>query len=137
MENFDIVVVGSGSSGLSAALTAAQQGAKVAILEKGDKYGGAGMFGAQGLFSVESKAQKAAEVKYSLRDAFEEIMNYTHHSSNARLTKRILKESAATIDWMKENGLDTELVDNTQEVHQNHPKTYHQYISINSAVLNG
>ncbi|SEN01470.1 fumarate reductase flavoprotein subunit [Ligilactobacillus sp. WC1T17] len=109
----------------------------MAILEKGDKYGGAGMFGVQGLFSVESKAQKAAEVKYSLRDAFEEIMNYTHHSSNARLTKRILKESAATIDWMKENGLDTELVDNTQEVHQNHPKTYHQYISINSAVLNG
>ncbi|BBL27639.1 hypothetical protein LDE03_02020 [Lactobacillus delbrueckii subsp. delbrueckii] len=44
--NFDIVVVGAGASGISAALTASEFGAKVALLEKGDKFGGAGMFGA-------------------------------------------------------------------------------------------
>ncbi|MGZ1183473.1 FAD-dependent oxidoreductase [Lactobacillus delbrueckii subsp. bulgaricus] len=48
--NFDIVVVGAGASGISAALTASECGAKVVLLEKGDKFGGAGMFGAQGLF---------------------------------------------------------------------------------------
>lgn len=128
MEKYDIVVVGAGASGISAALAAAQNGAKVALLEKGDKFGGAGMFGAQGLFAVESEAQKASGEKYSIKDAYEEIINYTHHSSNARMTKKILEKSASTIQWMKDNGLDTELVTNTQEVHQNHPRTYHQFI---------
>ncbi|WP_334333667.1 FAD-dependent oxidoreductase [Companilactobacillus sp. HBUAS59544] len=128
MEEFDVVIVGAGASGISAGLAAAQNGAKVVMLEKGDKFGGAGMFGAQGLFAVESKLQKDAGVKYSLKDAYEEVMNYTHHSSNARLTKAILEKSASTIDWMKENGLETELVTNTQEVHQEHPRTYHQFI---------
>lgn len=79
-------------------------------------------------FAVESRAQKEAGVKYSLKDAYEEIINYTHHSSNALMVKAILEESAATIDWMAESGLETELVTNTQEVHQEHPRTYHQFI---------
>lgn len=128
MEKYDIVVVGAGASGISAALAAAQSGAKVALLEKGDKFGGSGMFGAQGLFAVESAAQKASGEKYSIQDAYEEIINYTHHSSNAKMTKLILEKSASTIQWMKNNGLETELVTNTQEVHQNHPRTYHQFI---------
>lgn len=128
MDNYDIVVVGAGASGISSALAAAQNGAKVALLEKGDKFGGAGMFGAQGLFAVESAAQKASGENYSLEDAYKEIINYTHHSSNARMTKAILEKSASTIQWMKNNGLDTELVTNTQEVHQDHPRTYHQFI---------
>lgn len=128
MEQFDIVVVGAGASGLSAGLAAAQAGAKVALLEKGDKFGGAGMFGAQGLFAVGSKEQEEHGEEYTLKDAFQEVMNYTHHSSNARLTKAILAKSADTIEWMRKNGIDTELVTNTQEVHQNHPRTYHQFI---------
>lgn len=126
--DYDIVVVGAGASGISAALSAAQNGAKVALLEKGDKFGGAGMFGAQGLFAVGSKEQLERGEEYTIKDAYEEIMNYTHHSSNARMTKAILRESADTIEWMRQNGLDTELVTNTQEVHQNHPRTYHQFI---------
>lgn len=128
MEETQIVVIGAGASGISAALTAAQAGAKVVLLEKGDKFGGAGKFGAQGLFAADSKAQREVGVKYSKKDAFEEILNYTHHRSNARMTKAIVDESAATIDWMAENGLATELVSNTQEVHQDHPQTYHQFI---------
>lgn len=128
MKSFDIVVVGAGASGISAGLAAAQAGAKVALLEKGDKFGGAGMFGAQGLFAAESQAQKEAGVNYTVKDAYEEIIDYTHHSANALMVKEIVDKSASTIDWMKENGLDTELVTNTQEVHQDHPRTYHQFI---------
>ena len=128
MKSFDIVVVGAGASGISAGLAAAQAGAKVALLEKGNKFGGAGMFGAQGLFAAESKAQKEAGVDYTVKDAYKEIIDYTHHSANALMVKEIVEKSASTIDWMKENGLDTELVTNTQEVHQDHPRTYHQFI---------
>ncbi|WP_367369505.1 FAD-dependent oxidoreductase [Pediococcus parvulus] len=124
----DVVVVGAGAAGIAAGVTLADAGKQVIMLEKGDKFGGAGMFGAQGLFAVESSQQRAAGVQYSLKQAYQELVSYTHYRSNLNLTKAILKESASTIDWLDERGLKTELVNNTQEVHQQHPKVYHQYI---------
>ncbi|WP_125764869.1 FAD-dependent oxidoreductase [Companilactobacillus hulinensis] len=126
--NADIVVVGAGASGIGAALAATEKNAKVILLEKGDKFGGAGMFGAQGLFAAGSELQKKANNNYSPDDAYKEMMNYTHYRSNTRLTRAIVDKSADTISWLANNGLKTELVNNTQEVHQEHPRVYHQYI---------
>lgn len=64
----------------------------------------------------------------AVQDAFHEIATYTHYRSNLKLVKAILEESASTIDWLAAHGLNTELVANTQEVHQRHPRVYHQYI---------
>lgn len=124
----DIVVVGAGASGIGASLAASENGGKVILLEKGDKFCGAGMFGAQGLFAAGSKLQKQNGIDYSPSDAYKEMLNYTHYRSNTRLTKAIINKSADTIDWLAKNGLQTELVNNTQEVHQEHPRVYHQYI---------
>lgn len=124
----DIVIVGAGASGIGAALSAVENKSRVLLLEKGDKFGGAGMFGAQGLFAAGSKLQKAAGIDYSPMDAYHEMIDYTHYRSNTRLTQAIINKSANTIDWLAQNGLQTELVNNTQEVHQEHPRVYHQYI---------
>ena len=124
----DIVIVGAGASGIAAALTAIEKGCRVVLLEKGDKFGGAGMFGAQGLFAVNSQQQKAKNINYTVSDAFHELLEYTHYRSNAKITKKILNKSAETIDWLASNGLETELVNNTQEPHQKHAEVYHQYI---------
>jgi len=126
--NTDIVVVGAGASGIGAALSAVENGVQVILLEKGTKFGGAGMFGAQGLFAAGSHLQQAAHIDYSPTAAYQEMMAYTHYRSNTRLTKAIIDKSADTIDWLAKNGLKTELVNNTQEVHQDHPRVYHQYL---------
>ncbi|GIP54184.1 NAD(P)/FAD-dependent oxidoreductase [Paenibacillus vini] len=39
MKNYEVIVIGGGPSGLMAAIAAAEQGAKVALLDKGDKLG--------------------------------------------------------------------------------------------------
>jgi len=39
-EEYDVVVVGSGAAGMSAALTAAKQGLRTVIIEKAAHYGG-------------------------------------------------------------------------------------------------
>lgn len=123
-----VVVIGAGAAGFGAALTLADAGKQVIMLEKGNKYGGAGMFGAQGLFAVESKAQKAAGSDFTVEQAYQEMMVYTHYRSDPAITKAILAKSADTIDWLAAHGLQTELVANTQEVHQDRPEVYHQYI---------
>lgn len=124
----EIVVVGAGAAGFGAALSAVDAGKKVILLEKGNKTGGAGFFGAQGLFAVESRQQQATGEAYTLRDAYEEMMTYTHYRSNPAITKTVLAKSADTIDWLADHGLQTELVNSTQEAHQDRPKVYHQYI---------
>lgn len=124
----EIVIIGAGAAGIAAALTAVDAGKQVILLEKGNKVGGAGFFGAQGLFAVESRQQKQIGEKYSIKEAYEEMMGYTHYRSNPQITHAILKKSANTIDWLAAHGLQTQLVNNTQEVHQNRPKVYHQYI---------
>ncbi|WP_281166320.1 FAD-binding protein, partial [Liquorilactobacillus sicerae] len=50
-----VVIVGSGAAGIGAALTLVDKNYRVILLVKVDKFGGASMFGAQGLFAVESK----------------------------------------------------------------------------------
>src|ERR1700747_3397587 len=40
VEEFDVVVLGSGAAALTAAVTAAEEGAKVGLFEKGEKLGG-------------------------------------------------------------------------------------------------
>ena len=40
MHDYDVIVLGTGGAGLTAAVTAAEQGARVGLFEKGDKVGG-------------------------------------------------------------------------------------------------
>ena len=52
----DVVVIGSGVSGLAAALTTAEGGAKVIVFEKQRSLGGTSNF-FDGIFAVESEMQ--------------------------------------------------------------------------------
>ena len=101
----DIVVVGSGSTGLVAALTAAEGGAKVILLEKMRSMGGVSNF-AEGMFGAESDMQRQQYVSYTRDDAFKTIMEYSHWRANARLVRAFVDESAATITWLQQQGVE-------------------------------
>ena len=101
----DIAVVGAGMCGLSAALTAADAGAKVILLEKQKSPGGSSNF-FNGTFAVESRMQRERFIMYTRDEAFQAIMEYNHWKGNARLVRTIVNESAASIDWLIENGVE-------------------------------
>ena len=61
----DVVVVGSGSAGISACFELYQKHVPFVLLEKGNKVGGAGKFGAHGVFAINSTEQKERHVKRS------------------------------------------------------------------------
>lgn len=134
----DIVVVGAGASGTAAAVTAAQKGAKVVVLEKAPSVGGAGKI-ASGLFAVESPLQKAKFKKdpellkvLTKDNLYRELMDYNHYLNSAQITRRVIDESPATVEWMQKLGAKLELIDwNPQQGQNPYPlrwRIYHRYV---------
>ena len=101
----DVIIIGGGMSGLSAAVAAAQKDASVIVFEKGGTVGGAANMG-MGFFAVESKYQKAQLIGHTVDELFREFMTYTHWRVNARLVKKIFEQSASTIEWIEDMGVE-------------------------------
>lgn len=102
-DRYDVIVVGGGAAGSTAALSAAQSGAKVLLIEKTGGLNGTSLF-TDGMAVAGSSMQKAAGVKLTVMDVFKELEEYTHLLFNARLARRILGESNATLEWLIANG---------------------------------
>jgi fumarate reductase flavoprotein subunit len=119
--NTDVVVIGSGVSGLAAVLTAAEGGAKVIVFEKQRSLGGTSNF-FHGIFAAESDMQRARFITYSRDEAFKNIMEYSHWRANPRLVRAIVNESAATITWLQRQGVEfIDAINNLLDA----PRTYH------------
>jgi fumarate reductase flavoprotein subunit len=117
----DVIVIGSGASGLAAALTAAEGGAKVAVFERQRTPGGTTNF-FEGMFAVESRMQREQYIEYDRDRAFKCIMEYSHWRANPRLVRAIVNESAGTIDWLEQQGVEFAGVTINMP---NAPRTYH------------
>ncbi len=117
----DVVVIGSGISGLAAALTAAEGGAKVIIFEKQRSPGGTSNF-LQGMFAVESEMQRERYISYTRDEAFKNFMDYSHWRADASLVRAFVNESGPTISWLQEKGV--EFSDAMVNM-PNAPSTYH------------
>jgi len=101
----DIVVIAGGPAGLAAALSAAEYGAKVILLEKAPVTGGAGNMG-MGPFGVGTQLQKNRMVGLTKEEAFKKFMDYTHWRVDARLVRAYIEKSASTIEWLENMGVE-------------------------------
>jgi fumarate reductase flavoprotein subunit len=127
----DVVVIGSGASGLAAALTAAEGGASVIVFEKQRTPGGTSNF-FEGMFAVESDMQREQYIEYSRDQAFKNIMEYSHWRANPRLVRAIVDQSAGTIAWLRQQGVEFTGV----TINMPHsPRTYHIVRGGGSAVV--
>lgn len=109
MKTFDtqVVVIAAGPSGLCAAVQAAQDGAKVIVLEKAATVGGAANMG-MGPLGIGTKYQKRQMIDLSVEKAFNMFMEYTHYQVDARLVKRYFGQSSETIEWLEDLGVEFE-----------------------------
>lgn len=127
----DVVVIGSGASGLAAALTAAEGGARVIVFEQQRTPGGTSNF-FHGMFAVESDMQREHYINYSRDDAFKNIMEYSHWKANPRLVRAIVNESGETISWLQNQGVEFSGV--TINMPKS-PRTYHMVVGAGLAVV--
>ncbi len=100
----DVVIVGSGATGLAAAVTLAEGGASVVVFEKQRSLGGTSNF-FQGTFAVESDMQRERYIDYTCDQAFKNTMDYSHWRANPRLVRAIVHESGPTISWLQQQGV--------------------------------
>lgn len=100
----DIVIVGSGASGLAAAVAAAEKGASVVAFDKNPTTGGTGK-AALSLLAVNSKPQRQRWIDLTVDDAFNQYMYYTHMRTDGKLTRKFLAKTADTIDWLCSMGV--------------------------------
>ena len=109
MKTYDtqIVVIAAGPSGLCAAVQAAEDGADVIVLEKAATVGGAANMG-MGPLGIGTKYQKQQMIDISVEKAFNMFMEYTHYMVDARLVKRYFEQSAETIEWLEDLGVEFE-----------------------------
>ena len=108
---YDLVVVGGGASGKSAALTAARAGLRVALLEKQAETGGTSVY-AEGTAAFESSEQSARGVpdhegKHfpSKEEGFRRYVDYSHHRANPDVVRMQVENTAETIDIYKSLGV--------------------------------
>lgn len=94
----DIVIVGSGVTGLCAARAASEKGAKVAVIEKGDTWQyRSGQYGVYG-----SSLQKKAGMDFDAQAAVGDLMKEMGYRPDQRLWNHWRDESGAAFDWLIE-----------------------------------
>jgi fumarate reductase flavoprotein subunit len=94
--NTEVVVVGAGCSGKSAALSAVQAGAKVIQIDKHTTYRwGGGMIGA-----IDSRLQKKLGVKVDKDEVCLELMKWCGNKPDQRLYRVWADNSGAIMDWL-------------------------------------
>ena len=96
---FDVLVVGSGASGLAAAVSAERAGARVCLITKG------------ALQSCNSaKAQGGIQAAFAPDDSpeqhAEDVWKSSHETADRRLVEILTGEAPDAIHWLEENGVE-------------------------------
>ena len=98
----DVVVIGAGGGGITAAVRAQEQGAKVILIEKNGQVGGDTALNAGTLIATGSKFQKEQlkETKDSPELAYSDIMRIGKNANDPVLVSMITKTIGKTVDWL-------------------------------------
>jgi tricarballylate dehydrogenase len=122
-EKFDVIVVGAGNAALCAAISAAEGGAKVLVLEKAsiEERGGNSLFTAGGFRFVHAGIQDVRkDVLVDLSDAeveqivlpplpeelfYEDLNRVTENQTDPMLADLLIGRSRETMVWMRSHGV--------------------------------
>ena len=106
----DVVIVGAGGAGACAAIAAQERGARVVMLEKAKVVAACATSFAGCIFGAGTRMQKERGICVPKQKAFEMMMDHNHWQCDASVVRRFVFESADTIEWLLDNGMEIPIV---------------------------
>jgi fumarate reductase flavoprotein subunit len=106
VERADVVVIGSGGAGMTAAITAFDAGVKVLVLEKMPITGGNTQLAAGGMNAAETAFQKKKSIADTIKLMYEDTLKGGKNVARPELVDILARGSSGSIDWLTSIGAD-------------------------------
>ena len=105
-KNVEVIVVGGGGAGLSAAVSAFENGAKsVLLIEKMPALGGNTILAGGAYNAVNPEKQKAQGIEDSIEKHFQQTYDGGHKVANQELVKVLTENALDGVSWLESYGL--------------------------------
>jgi fumarate reductase flavoprotein subunit len=107
VNDYDVIVIGAGGAGLAAAATAAQFGARVLVIEAGDRAGGSTALSGGVFYAAGTAVQRARGIEGDTPDAmFQYYMTLNQYKLDASLVRRLCDDAPDAFAWLVELGVE-------------------------------
>jgi len=104
-DSYDIIIVGAGGAGMTAALEAKAKGLNPVILEKMPVAGGNTTKASSGMNASETKFQKEQGIEDSNDLFYEETLKGGHETNDKEMLRFFVDNSASAIEWLDTLGI--------------------------------
>ncbi len=113
----DVVVIGAGGCGLTAAIAAAEAGASVALLEKMDRPGGNTFVSTGSIPAAGTRYQHAAGIDDSPERMTADLLRQSGPHEAEHLVRLLAQQSAPLVEWLvEEHHIDLRLITDYKHV---------------------
>lgn len=106
----DVVIVGAGGAGMSAAVEAANAGKSVVIVEKMPIIGGNTNYATGGMNAAETPYQEAAGIKDTKQTFYDDTMKGGKDKNNPELLRTLVDNAPDAVEWLNDLGADLKRV---------------------------
>jgi fumarate reductase flavoprotein subunit len=104
--SYDVIVIGAGGAGMSAALEAAAAGASVAVLEAGVRVGGSTALAGGLLFAAGTAQQRTRGIEDTPDAMYADIMAINRETVDPAAVRRLCDEAPRSLEWLMSLGVE-------------------------------
>jgi fumarate reductase flavoprotein subunit len=104
--HYDVLVVGSGGGGMSAAIQASDSGARVILVDKMPSLGGNTFKASAGMNAAGTRFQRQKGIEDDKSLFFEETLKGGHYKNNVELLRYFVDQAPLAVEWLADRGIE-------------------------------